>query len=179
MVPRRVPRNRSCSHNEKRIFTVLTFTTLSASILFGQTFSTSTNPPTPAQMVSNLVARLTALLTLTTAQQTQATTIFTNEQAAVSALATSMQTAQTALQTAIKSNDQSGIVTEATQIGALTTQQVEDSAKASAAFYAILTPDQQTKYNELHAVGIGGPGGLGGGPGGVVTHGPGMVGVGR
>jgi len=162
----------------KRILTVFAFTTLSASTLFGQPWSTSGTPPTTAQLVTNLVARLTALLTLTTAQQTQATTIFTNEQTAVSALSTSMQTAQTALQTAIKSNDQTGIVTEATQIGALTTQQVEDSAKASAAFYAILTPDQQTKYNELHAVGIGGPGGLGG-PGGIVTHGPGMVGVGR
>jgi Spy/CpxP family protein refolding chaperone len=161
---------------KKRIFTAVAFTTLTASVLFGQFFGTSTTPPSAAQMVGNLVARLTTLLTLTTAQQTQATTIFTNEQAAVSALNTSMQSAQTALQTAIKSNDQNGIVTQATQIGALTTQQVEGSAKASAAFYAILTPDQQTKYNDLHAVGIGGPGLGGGGP---VTHGPGMVGVAR
>ena len=161
---------------KRRILTVLTFTTLSTSLVFAQVFSTSATPPTAAQVVSNLVARLTALLTLTTAQQTQATTIFTNEQAAVSALSASMQTAHTALQTAIKSNDQTGIVTQATQIGALTTQQVEDSAKASAAFYAILTPDQQTKYSELHAVGIGGPGGLGGGVG-IVTHGPGATGL--
>ena len=87
--------------------------------------------------------------------------------------------AQTALQTAIKSNDLTGIMTQATQIGSLTTQQVEDRAKADAAFYAILTPDQQTKYNQLHDAGVGGRGGpvgvvgFGGlGPGPVTIHGP-------
>jgi Spy/CpxP family protein refolding chaperone len=110
-----------------------------------------------------------ALLTLTTAQQAQATTIYTTEQTALSGLNTSRQTAQTALQTAIKANDLTGIMTQATQIGSLTTQQVEDQAKAEAALYAILTTDQQTKYNQLHSVGLGGRGGPGrggfGGPG--------------
>jgi len=50
-----------------------------------------------------------------------------------------MQTAQTALQTAIKANDLTGIISQATQIGNLTTQRVEDEAKADAASYAILT----------------------------------------
>jgi Spy/CpxP family protein refolding chaperone len=146
----------------KRIVTILALTTLSASFVFGQGPARTPTPPTPAQIVANLVQRLTALLTLTTAQQTEATTIFTTEQTAVSALNTSMQTAQAALQTAIKANDLTGIMTQATQIGNLTTQQVEDQAKADAAFYAILTTDQQTKYNQLHAVGLGGRGGPGG-----------------
>jgi Spy/CpxP family protein refolding chaperone len=147
-----------------RIVTILLLTTFSASLVFGQT--SSTTAPTTAQIVANLVQRLTALLTLTTTQQTQATTIFTTEQTALSPLNTSMQTARTALQTAIKTNDLTGIITQATQIGNLTTQQVEAQAKAEAAFYAILTTDQQTKYNQLHSVGIGGRGGLGGGFGG-------------
>jgi Spy/CpxP family protein refolding chaperone len=153
---------------KKRIVTVLAFTTLSASIVFGQASSATPTAPT-AQIVANLVQRLTALLTLTTAQQAQATTIYTTEQTALSDLATSMQTARTALQTAIKANDLTAIITQATQIGSLTTQQVEDQAKAEAAFYAILTTDQQTKYNQLHSVGLGGRGGPGrggfGGPG--------------
>jgi len=153
---------------KKRIVTVLAFTTLSACLVFGQHSGATPTAPTTAQIVANVVQRLTALLTLTTAQQTQTTTIFTTEQTAVSTLNTSMQTAQTALQTAIKANDLTGIVTQATQIGNLTTQRVEDEAKADAAFYAILTADQQTKYNQLHSVGLGGrvgPGGRFGGRG--------------
>jgi Spy/CpxP family protein refolding chaperone len=117
---------------------------------------------------------------LTTAQQTEATTIFTTEQTALSALLTSMQTARTALQTAVQNNDLTGITTQATQIGSLTTQQVEAQGKAGAAFYAILTTDQQTKYGQLQSIGIGGPGGPGGfgGPDGG-RGGPGPFGGGQ
>jgi Spy/CpxP family protein refolding chaperone len=159
---------------KKRIVTVLVFTSLSVSLVFGQATGTTPTAPTVAQIVANLVQRLTVLLTLTTTQQTQATTIYTTEQTALSALNTSTQTAQTALQTAIKANDLTGIITQATQIGNLTTQQVEDQAKAEAAFYAILTTDQQTKYSQLHSVGLGGRGAPGGGFGG---RGPGNFGT--
>ncbi|HWY46152.1 MAG TPA: Spy/CpxP family protein refolding chaperone [Bryobacteraceae bacterium] len=148
---------------KKRIVTLLAFTTITASLVFGQPSNATPTAPTTAQIVANLVQRLTTLLTLTTAQQTQATTIYTTEQTALSTLGTSRQTAQTALQTAIKANDLTGISTQATQIGNLTTQQVEDEANAEAAFYAILTADQQTKYNQLHSVGLGGRGGPRGG----------------
>jgi Spy/CpxP family protein refolding chaperone len=116
-------------------------------------------------MAARQVARLTTLLTLTTAQQSQATTIFTNDATAVSALTTSMKTARSALETAIQSGDTGAITTQATEIGSLTTQEVEDRANAQVAFYAILTPDQQTKYKQLAP---GGPGGFGkpGGPDG-------------
>ena len=119
-------------------------------------------PPTPAQMVTNRVARLTALLSLTTAQQAQATTIFTTEQTAVSGLFTSLQTARATLQTAIQSNDTATITAQATVIGNLTAQQIEASANAEASFYAILTSDQQTKYKQLLSTGFGRLGGLGG-----------------
>ena len=123
-------------------------------------------PPTPAQIVANQVARLTKLLDLTSTQQASATTIFTTEQTALATLRTSMQTARTALQTAIKSDDTATIGTEATQIGTLTGQEVLAQATAAGAFYAILTADQQTKYDTLGPLG-GGPGGPGGfgGPG--------------
>jgi hypothetical protein len=83
-----------------------------------------------------------------------------------------MQTAQTALQTAITGSDAAGITAAATQIGTLTTQQVEAQAAAAVAFYAILTSTQQTQYASLKQFGLGlggpgfgGPGGPGGGPG--------------
>src|SRR5438270_480353 len=107
---------------KQRSLTLFAFMMLSASFLLAQDPGTRT-PPTPAEMIANRVARLTTLLTLTPAQQTQATTIFTNEQTAESSLLTSIRDARTALQTAIQKNDLTGINTQATQIGSLTTQQ--------------------------------------------------------
>jgi Spy/CpxP family protein refolding chaperone len=154
---------------KQKFLCALAGTFLSTALVWGQSTGTGTGtthtPPTPAQLVANQVARLTALLNLTTAQQAQATTIFTNEQTASSALSTNLQAAQTALQTAIKANDQNGIHAAATQIGTLTGQQVEIHAKAEAAFWAILTADQQTRYNQLRQFGLGGPGFGGPGPG--------------
>lgn len=117
---------------------------------------------TPAQIAARRVARLTALLTLTSAQQAQATTIFTTEQTTGAGLETSIEAARTALQTAIQSNDSTGISTQAVQIGNLTGQQVLAEATADAAFYAILTSAQQTTYNNVKLGGLMGPGDSGG-----------------
>ena len=136
--------------------------------------TTPPTPPTPAQIVANQVARFTQLLDLNSTQQTSATTIFTAEQTTLATLRTSMQTARTALQAAIKVNDVNAIGSEATQIGALTGEEVQAQATASGAFYAILTTDQQTKYDTLGPLGggPGGPGGFGGpGAGGPGPHG--------
>lgn len=143
---------------KRRFFTAFLFLTLAAPFVFAQRTHT---PPTPAQQVANKVARLTALLTLTTTQQATATTIFTTEQSALSTVSASMKTARTALKTAVEANDTAGISTQATAIGSLTTQEVQAQSTANADFYAILTPTQQTQYNKL-----GGPGGGGFGGGG-------------
>jgi len=154
----------------KRLFTLLALTALSTPFLFAQ------GPgATPAEMIANRVARLTTLLTLTTDQQAQATAIFTKAQAAESSVLTNMQTVRKTLQTAVEKNDAAGITTSATQIGALTTELVEEQARADAAFYAILTADQQAKYSELQSNGPGGPGG----PGGFGGPAPGLFGFPR
>lgn len=134
---------------------------IAASLTFGQRVYT---PPTPAQIVANEVARLTKLLTLTTAQQAEATTIFTTEQSALAPITASMQSARTALKTAVQNNDRGGISVQASAIGSLTTQEVEAQSTANAAFYAVLTPAQQTLYNQRR--GPGASGGRGGGFGG-------------
>lgn len=154
----------------KRLLIVVTIITAFALCTFGQT----TTAPTAAELVAERVARLTALLTLTAAEQTQATTIFTAEETAVSTLRTSIQTAQTAIQTAVEKNDLTGINTQAAQIGSLTTQEVSAAAKAEAAFYLILTAAQQTTYNTLKLFGFDGFGGPGApfGPGGPGRGGP-------
>ncbi len=137
---------------KRRFFTAFLFLTLAAPFVFAQRTHT---PPTPAQQVANKVARLTALLTLTTSQQATATMIFTTEQSALAPIAASMKTARTALKTAVEANDTGGIAIQAAAIGGLTTQEVQAQSTANADFYAILTPAQQAQYKKLGAFGGG------------------------
>jgi len=128
------------------------------------------NPPDPATMVADQLARLTDRLTLTAAQQAQATTIFTNAATAETAVRTNLQTAQTSLAAAVKTGDNASIDNLSSQIGSLTGQEINIQSKAQAAFYKILTADQQAKYTPGR--GFGGPGGFGRGPAGQRFGGP-------
>ena len=120
-------------------------------------------PPDPATMVQNQVAHLTALLTLTPAQVTQATTIFTNAMTASSSLQSTMDADRQSLESAISSSSISVIDQVSQNIGIVNGQLTAIRAKAEAAFYAILTPAQKTTLTA--AGGLGGPGGRGpGGP---------------
>ena len=127
---------------------------------------TSETAPDPATMVANQVARLTKLLNLSSAQQAQATTIFTNASTAITPLQTSLQTAQQALPAAVKSNSTLTIDQLSSSIGSVTGQIVDLQNRADAAFYAILTSDQQTTLSQTsfpNGPGFPGPGF--GGPG--------------
>jgi Spy/CpxP family protein refolding chaperone len=104
---------------------------------------------TPEQAVERKVTRLTALLSLSTSQQSQATTIFTSQQTAISTLAAQKQTAETALEAAIEKNDAAGIQAQATALGNLESQDVSAMGNANAAFYAILNTSQQGAFNTL------------------------------
>jgi Spy/CpxP family protein refolding chaperone len=119
-------------------------------------------PMDPAAMVQRQVERLTQTLSLTSAQQAQATTIFTAAQTTNQAAMTSLREAHTSLAAAIKNNDANAIATLSSQIGTLTAQMTATTAKADAAFYATLTPDQQAKYTP--GAGFGGGRGFGGPP---------------
>ncbi len=124
-------------------------------------------PPDPAAMVARQVDRLTTLLTLTDAQKQQATTIFTNAVTAETPIRTNLQTAHTSLVTAVRGGDTASIDNLSAQIGSLTGQEVDVQSKAEAAFYKLLTPDQQTKYLAAH-----GPDGFHRGPAGARFGGP-------
>ena len=99
---------------------------------------------------------LTTLLSLTPAQQQQATTIFTNSAGADSTARASLKTAHQTLNTAVKNNDASGIEQAAATIGNVTAQTAANDAKAQAAFNQILTPDQQAKYAQWESTAHGG-----------------------
>jgi Spy/CpxP family protein refolding chaperone len=103
--------------------------------------------PNPATMVQHQVSRLTKELSLTSAQQAQATTVFTNEQTANQPAMASLKTAHTSLTAAIKSNNAADIATYAGQIGTLEGQMLANSSTANAALYSTLTADQQAKYH--------------------------------
>jgi Spy/CpxP family protein refolding chaperone len=124
----------------------------------------------PGDPIQHRIDRLTAELSLTAAQQEQAKTIFTKAATDLAGLRTNMSTARQTLDSAVKANNIAGIDQAAAGIGNLTAQETSISAKAEAAFYQILTPDQQTKWNSMRPRGgsgmMGGPGGrmMGRGP---------------
>ncbi len=116
-------------------------------------------PPDPATMTQMRVNHLTQLLNLTQDPQTKAAAIFTNAATAAQTVHTNLQTARQSLDAAIKKNDAAAIDQAASAIGLATGQLTSIQAKADAAFYAILTTDQQTKYDSMpHR---GGPGMMG------------------
>jgi Spy/CpxP family protein refolding chaperone len=107
-------------------------------------------PPDPAQMAQHRVSFLTDKLELSPSQQQQATNIFTNEMSAAKSLHDQMKTAHQSLQAAVKTNDSAGIEQASGTISSLTAQMITARAKADAAFYQLLSPDQQSKYTEMH-----------------------------
>ena len=128
------------------------------------------NPPDPAKMAQHHIDFLTKQLSLTAQQQQQAATIFSGVANNAKTTHEQMRTAHDSLKAAIQKNDTAGIEQAANTIGNLTTQMTVAHAKAQAAFYQTLTPEQQTKMNELesrHGMGRGHGHGFGhGGPGG-------------
>jgi Spy/CpxP family protein refolding chaperone len=157
---------------KKAITTLLLTSAFATAILFAQGPG---GPPDPAKMVQRRVNMLTKVLTLTTDQQAQATTIFTNALTANSGLTTNMKTARQNLRTAVEGNDAGAIASNSNTIGTLTGQLTAAVANTQAAFWAILTPAQQTTLKALETSGRGplggGPGPFGGGPGRRGPHG--------
>jgi Spy/CpxP family protein refolding chaperone len=116
------------------------------------------NPPDPAKMEQHHIDFLTKQLSLTAQQQQQATTIFTGLASNAKTTHEQMRAAHDSLKAAIQKNDAAGIEQAANTIGNLTTQRTVAHAKAQAAFYQTLTPEQQTKMNDLqshHGMGHG------------------------
>jgi Spy/CpxP family protein refolding chaperone len=134
---------------------LLTFV-FATSFLFAQPPGPRGTPPDPATMAQHRVSFLTTALTLTTAQQQQATTIFTNSALADTTVHDNLKTAHQSLSDAVKNNNTAAIDQVSTTIGNLTAQLTSNDAKANAAFYQILTPDQQAKLTQLQSQGPGG-----------------------
>jgi Spy/CpxP family protein refolding chaperone len=119
-------------------------------------------PPDPARMIEMRVNFLASRLSLTDDQKAKATTIFTNAQTASQDIRANLRTTRDALLAAVKKNDTAAIDQLSATLGAQNGQLTAIDSKADAAFYALLTADQQAKYDEMPR----GPGGPGMGPAG-------------
>jgi Spy/CpxP family protein refolding chaperone len=133
-----------------------------ATCLMAQTGQGTRTPPTPEEIATARVARLTRLLELTTAQQESAKKIFTDEAVALAAARTAFATAREAMRNAVRNTGLAADIDRAAaQLGAAHTQIAAAEGKAQAAFRALLTADQRAKLDELRDD-RGGPGRRGG-----------------
>jgi Spy/CpxP family protein refolding chaperone len=112
---------------------------------------TPNQPPSPTEMAKHQVKRLTTLLSLTSAQQQQATIIYAAAAKAEQTVRESQKEVHENLRSAIKNNDTATIDQVSNTLAQSMGQLTSIKAKADAAFYQILTPDQQTKLSELES----------------------------
>jgi hypothetical protein len=144
----------------KKLFLSILLTSAMAAPMFAQGHT----PPTPAQMVARRVAHLTTLLDLMPGQVTTATAAYTLAATNNATLEPQLRAARQALKADIEgTTGGKGIAADTTTIGTLEGQILANDATAEAALWAVLSTTQQDK---LKALGPGGMGGMGMGPGG-------------
>ncbi len=121
-------------------------------------------PPDPQTMIQMRVGFLANALTLTDDQKAKATTILTDAFSASQSIRASERTNRQAISDAVKQNNTATIDQLSVTAGTLAGQLIAIDSKANAAIYAMLTPDQQAKFDTMPH---GGPGGGGRGPAGL------------
>lgn len=119
-------------------------------------------PPDPATMIQMRVGFLADSLALTDDQKARATTILTDATAASQSIRASEHANRQSIGDAVKQNNVAAIDQLSVIAGTLAGQLTAIDSKANAAIYALLTPDQQAKFDTIPH---GGPGGGPGGPG--------------
>lgn len=129
-----------------KLFRLLGAATLVAGLTFAQSSTTTTNPnPAPHPMARHRMARIANYLQLTDAQKTQAKAIFQAANEAGQPIREQLKPMRQQLQAAITSGNSAQIDQITAGMAPLKSQLAANRAKAFSKFYAILTPDQQTK----------------------------------
>ena len=147
---------------------LLTLALLFSAALFAQ--GRGGHGPGPGGPRGNRIDFLATVLSLTDAQKTQATAIFEAAETASTTLRETQALQRTALNDAAKSNAADAAIDQlAATLGATSGQLTAIQTKAFAKFYALLTTEQRTKLDELHANGRGMRG-----PGAELSVGPGF-----
>ena len=158
----------------RRAMVVLPGIALGASRVFAQTQSTtssSTSTSTPSHKTiarysslksfytipkneskqAKYISFLTTLLSLSQSQQTEAAKIFSTASASHAEAKANLKAARQSLGEAVRANDTGAINRASSTIGRLGAQQHLAGANAQAAFYQILSADQQTKLNQFRS----------------------------
>jgi len=97
------------------------------------------------------VTSLTAALSLSPSQQQQALTIFSQAASVRMNIKTQAKTVRRSLSEAVRTGDAGGISQFSTAIANLKAQRISAGANAHAAFFQLLTPDQQSQTLQFRA----------------------------
>ena len=136
--------------------------TLAAMIAIPMAAQTLPQPPSAGEIVQHQVKTFTALLNLTSVQQQQAKAIYASAAKAEQTLHEGEKQAREALRAAVRNNDTSTIDQVSATLGQSMAESTSIRAKADAAFYQILTSEQQSRLSDLenqHLAPFGLPGG--------------------
>jgi Spy/CpxP family protein refolding chaperone len=125
--------------------------TLVAMIAIPMAAQTLPQPPSAGEMVQHQVKTFTALLNLTSLEQQQAKTIYASAAKAEQTLHEGEKQAREALRVAVRNNDTSAIDQVSATLGQSMAESTSIRAKADAAFYQILTPEQQSRLSDLES----------------------------
>ena len=129
----------------RTVLRTITFVALAGVLAMAQ----RRTPPDPAQMVQHHVDFLTRQLSLNAQQQQQATSIYTEEVNSMQSLHGQFRTVHQNLQAAVQKNDMGAIEQASNTIGSLTSQMTLAHAKADAALFQTLGPEQQSKFTQM------------------------------
>jgi Spy/CpxP family protein refolding chaperone len=105
--------------------------------------------PKSASKQAKYISFLTTHLSLLANQQSQLTSIFADASASHAELKTSIKSTRRTLGQSVKNNDAAAINKTSAAIGTLVAQRHATGAHAYAAFFQLLTADQQAKLAEL------------------------------
>jgi Spy/CpxP family protein refolding chaperone len=117
---------------------------------YGRMKAFSKIPKTAAKQ-AKYISFLTTYLSLLPNQQDQTAHIFATASSSEAALKSSMKAARKSLAQSVKSNNTAGITQAAAAIGTLVAQRHTIGANANAAFFQLLTSDQQAKLSQLNS----------------------------
>jgi len=136
------------------VFQFAAVTTLAAGMALAQAPATGTQSPAPEKVPFTHPMfgheQMTQALNLTTAQKQQAQTIFGDARQKIEPIRQEMRQNREALYAAVKANNTSQIERLSSHQGELQGRALATRSEAMAKFYAILTPEQRTKLDQMH-----------------------------
>ncbi len=122
---------------------------LTAGMAISQTQAVKVQKPDPTSSVRRQMQYWVDVLSLTPEQTEQVVSLFVEARKSQDALRSEFQVSRQNLGAAIKNNDANAIEQASELFGSLSAKSTSARAKAAAAFYQVLTAEQQTKFNQI------------------------------